>query len=52
MRQDHESVFLDDEAGVGKPLVQFAAVVVKNAAEANGYISKRDDDVATDVGVF
>ena len=52
MCQDHKSVFLDDEAGVGKALVQFAAVVIENAAEADGYISKCDNNVATDVGVF
>jgi len=52
MGQNHESVLLYNEVGVGKTLVQFAAVVVENAAEANGNISERDDDVAADVGVL
>lgn len=52
MGQNHECVLLDDEVGVGEALVQFVAVVVENAAEANGNISECDDDVAADVGVL
>ena len=52
MRQNHERIFLNDEAGVGEALIQFTAVVVENAAEADGHISESDDDVAADVGVF
>lgn len=52
MRQNHERVFLDDETGIGKTLIQLVTVVVENAAKANCYISERDDDVAADIGVF
>lgn len=52
MGQNHECVLLDDEARVGKALVQFAAVVVENAAEANSNISERDDDITAGVGVL
>ena len=52
MGQNHKRVLFDDEAAIGKALVQFVAVVVKDAAETNGNISERDDDIATDVGVL
>lgn len=52
MGQNHKRVFLNDEAGVGETLVQLAAVVVENAAETNGNISERDDDVAADVRIL
>jgi len=52
MGQNHERVLLYNEAGVGKALVQLATVVVENAAETNGNISERDDNIAADVGVL
>lgn len=52
MGQNHKRVLFDDEAGIGKALVQFVAVIVKNAAETNGNIPERDNDVATDVGIL
>jgi hypothetical protein len=52
MGQNHERVLLDDEAGVGKTLVQFVTIVVENAAETNGNVSERNDDIAAGVGIL
>ena len=52
MGQNHKCVLLDDHASVGKALVQFATVVVEDAAETNCDISEGDNDVAAGVRVL
>ena len=52
MREHHERVLLDDEILIRKTLVQLVTVFIKYSAERDGDISKGDDNIASDVGIF
>lgn len=52
MGEYHERVFLDHQVLVRETLVELVAVLIDNAAERDGDVSERDDNVATDAWVL
>jgi len=52
MREDHQRVFLDNQFVVFQALVQFVGVFIDDSAERHCDVSKGNDDVALDVGIF
>lgn len=52
MRQDHQRILLDHQVSIRKTLVQFIAILVYDVAEAHGNVSKCNNNIASDAGIF
>lgn len=52
MREYHQRVLLHDKVAVRETLVQLIAILVDDIAEADCYVTQRDDNVGADIDVL